>query len=164
MSVLERISTSIAEVGARSEKLVQLNVELLNAELKKKAQEYGGAIGVLVAGGLLAFYALGFALATITVLLALVLPLWLSLLIVTLALVVIIAVLMLAGRNKLQQMKTQPPPQAIAEAKTTVATIRAGAAKAVGSFRPTKPGTPETPEMRGPDESTAEVSPTEARA
>ena len=31
MSVLERISTSIAEVGARSEKLVQLNVELLNA-------------------------------------------------------------------------------------------------------------------------------------
>jgi hypothetical protein len=144
MGVRERISASVAEIRSRSQKLVQLNVELLKAEARKKAQEYGGAIGMLVAGALLSLYALGFALATITVALALVLPLWLSLLIVTLVLFLIVAILFLAGRSKLQKLQAAPPAQAAAEAKITAATAKDGARRAAGSLRPTKPPAPET--------------------
>lgn len=161
MGVRERITASLTEIRSRSQKLVRLNVELLTAELKKKAQKYGGAIGMLVAGGLLAPYALGFALATIVVALALVLPLWLSLLIVTLALFLIIAILILAGRSTLQKIKSPAPGQAIAEAKATVATVKAGATKAAGSLRPTRPAAPETHETPEPDESPPEDPPTE---
>ena len=154
MGVRERISASIAEIRTRSQKLVQLNVELLKAELKKKAQEYGGAIGMLVAAGLLALYALGFALATIAVALALVLPLWLSLLIVTLALILVIAILILAARSKLQKLRSAPPQQAAVEAKITAATAKDGARRAAGSLRPAraaKPGEPAKPrEPAGP--------------
>jgi len=160
MGIRQRISESIAEVRTRSQKLVQLNIELLKAELRKRAQEYGVAIGMMVAGGLLAFYALGFALATITVLLALVLPLWLSLLIVTLALCVIIAILVATGRKKLQQMKDQPPLQAVAEARATTATIKSGAAQAVESLRPTGH---KTPDRRGLSGSAAEAPSAEER-
>ena len=153
MGAVERIAASLTEIRSRSRKLVQLNAELFKAELRKKAQEYGGAIGMLVAAGLLALYALGLALATVTVALALVLPLWLSLLIVTLALVLIIAILILAARSTLQKLKSAAPGQAVAEAQATVATLKAGAAKTAGSLRPTRPAGPaaapethETPE------------------
>ena len=168
MGVLGRITASLTEVRSRSQKLVQLNLELLSAELKKKAQKYGGAIGMLVAGGLLAFYALGFALTTITVALALVLPLWLSLLIVTLALFLIIAILILAARSTLQKLKSAAPGQAVAEAQATVATLKAGAAKTAGSLRPTRPAgpaaapeTPETPETPEPSASPPADPPSE---
>ena len=146
MGARERITASLTEIKSRSQKLVQLNVELLKAEIKKKAQEYGGAIGMLVAAGLLALYALGFALATITVALALVLPLWLSLLIVTLLLCVIIAILILAGRSKLEKLQAAPPAEAPVEAKITAATARDGARRAARSLRPSKSSSPETPQ------------------
>lgn len=146
MSAIERIAASLTEIRSRSRKLVQLNVELFKAELKKKAQEYGGAIGMLVVAGLLALYALALALATITVALALVLPLWLSLLIVTLTLFLVIAILILAARSKLQKLAGPAPGQAGAEATATAATVKAGAARATGSLRPTKPTASETPE------------------
>jgi hypothetical protein len=164
MGVRERITASLSEIRSRGQKLVQLNVELLTAELKRKAAEYGGAIGMLVAAGLLALYALGFALATIAVALALVLPLWLSLLIVTLALFLIIAILILAGRSKLQKTRSPAPGQAVAEAKTTVATVKAGAAKAAGALRPTRPATPEAHDAAERADSPPEDPPTETRS
>ena len=150
MGFRERISASLTDIRTRGQKLVELNVELLKAELKKKAQEYGGAIGMLAAAGLLALYALGFLLATITVALALFLPTWLALLIVTLVLFLIIAILVLAGRNKLQKLQVAPPPQAPVEAKTTIATVKDGASKTAKSLRPTKKAAPvpaETPAL-----------------
>jgi Flp pilus assembly protein TadB len=159
MSVIERITASLADIRARSQKLVRLNAELLKAELKKKAQEYGGAIGMLVAGALLGFYALGFALATITVALALVLPLWLSLLIVTLALFLIIAILVLAARGKLRKLQSAAPGRAAAEAKMTQATVKAGATKAARSLRPARPPAPGASE---PDVSSSDAPPDEA--
>jgi len=150
MGVRERITASVTDIRARGQRLVELNVELLKAELKKKAQEYGGAIGMLVAAGLLALYALGFLLATITAALALVLPWWLSLLIVTLVLFLIIAILILAGRSKLQKLQAAPPPQAPAEAKITIATVKDGATRTAKSVRPTKKAAPETEETPAP--------------
>ena len=49
MGVRERITASLTDIRTRGQKLVELNVELLKAEIKKKAQEYGGAIGMLCA-------------------------------------------------------------------------------------------------------------------
>ena len=138
MGVRDRITASLTDIRTRSQKLVELNVELLKAELKKKAAEYGGAIGMLVAAGLLSLYALGFLLATIAVVLALWLPTWLALLIVTLVLFLVIAILILAGRSKLQKLQAAPPTQAPAEAKITVATIKDGASRTAKSLRPTK--------------------------
>ncbi|MBE0528070.1 MAG: phage holin family protein [Thermoleophilia bacterium] len=150
MGARERIAASLTEIRSRSQKLVQLNVELLKAEIKKKAQEYGGAIGMLVGAGLLALYALGFALATITAALALVLPLWLSLLIVTLLLCLIIAILILAGRSKLEKLQAAPPGEAGVEAKITAATAKDGARRAARSLRPSRPPAPETPQAADP--------------
>ena len=150
MGVRDRITASLTDIRARGQKLVELNVELLKAELKKKAQEYGGAIGMLVAAGLLSLYALGFLLATIAVALALFLPTWLALLIVTLVLFLIIAILILAGRSKLQKLQAAPPPQAPAEAKITIATVKDGAAKTAKSLRPTKKAAPELGETPAP--------------
>ena len=148
MGVRERITASLTDIRTRGQKLVELNVELLKAELKKKAQEYGGAIGMLAAAGLLALYALGFLLATIAVALALFLPTWLALLIVTLVLFLVIAILVLAARSKLQKLQAAPPPQAPAEAKITIATVKDGATRTAKSLRPTRrpaPGTEEAP-------------------
>jgi large-conductance mechanosensitive channel len=150
MGVRDRISASLTEIRTRGQKLVELNVELLKAELKKKAQEYGGAIGMLAAAGLLALYALGFLLATIVVALALFLPTWLALLIVTLVLFLIVAILVLAGRSKLRKLQAAPPPQASAEAKTTVAAVKDGAARTAKSLRPTKKAAPELGETPAP--------------
>jgi len=150
MGVRERITASLTDIRTRGQKLVELNVELLKAELKKKAQEYGGAIGMLVAAGLLSLYALGFLLATIAVALALFLPTWLALLVVTLALFLVIAILVLAGRSKLQKLQAAPPPQAPAEAKITIATVKDGAARTAKSVRPTKKAAPELGETPAP--------------
>jgi hypothetical protein len=150
MGVRDRITASLTDIRTRGQKLVELNVELLKAELKKKAQEYGGAIGMLAAAGLLALYALGFLLATITVVLALFLPTWLALLIVTLVLFLIVAILVLAGRNKLQKLQAAPPPQAPVEAKITIATVKDGAGRTAKSLRPTKKAAPELGETPVP--------------
>jgi hypothetical protein len=124
VGIRERINASLTDIRDRGQRLVQLNLELLSAELKAKGQQYGGAVGMFVGAGLLALYALGFALATIAVALALVLPLWLSLLIVTLVLFLVIGILLLVGRSRLRKAKTPAPERAIAEAKATADTVR----------------------------------------
>ena len=160
MGVRDRITASLTDIRTRGQKLVELNVELLKAEIKKKAQEYGGAIGMLVAAGLLSLYALGFLLATIAVVLALWLPTWLALLIVTLVLFLVIAVLVLAGRSKLQKLQAAPPSQAPAEAKITVATVKDGASRTARSLRPTKAAKPtDAPPMEMPAPAKGEQPP-----
>ena len=118
------LSASAAEIKARSQRLVELNVELLTAELKRKGQQYSGAIGMFVGAGVLALYLLGFALATIAVVLYIWLPLWLSLLIVTAVLLLIVLILALVGRSRLRKAKTLKPERAIAEAKATTDTLK----------------------------------------
>ena len=140
MGLRDRLSASAAEIKARSQRLVELNVELLTAELKRKGQQYGGAIGMFVGAGVLALYLLGFALATIAVVLYIWLPLWLSLLIVTAALLLIVLILALVGRSRLRQAKTIKPERAIAEAKVTAGTIRAKMQETASDLTPRRNG------------------------
>jgi hypothetical protein len=119
VGIRERINASLTDIRTRGQRLVQLNLELLQAELKAKGQKYGAAIGMFAGAAFLALYAFGFLLATIVVAIHLALPLWLSMLIVTVALFLIIAILVLVGRGRIRKAKSPAPERAIAEAKTT---------------------------------------------
>jgi len=119
MGLSERLVTSVTDIRDRGRRLVQLHLELLSSEAKKKGKQFGAAVGLFAGAGLLALYGFGFALATIVVALALVLPLWLSLLIMTAVLFVIVAIMVAVGRNMLQQAKEQAPGMALTEAKKT---------------------------------------------
>jgi membrane protein implicated in regulation of membrane protease activity len=132
MGLGDRISASVVDVRAHAQRLVQLNIELLKAEMQKKGQQYGIGVGLLIAAVVLALYAFGLLLALIVVALALVLPLWLSLLIVTVVLFVIVAILAAVGRSRLRQAKTPTPQGAIAEAQNTVGQLRGGVKKTLG--------------------------------
>jgi tetrahydromethanopterin S-methyltransferase subunit G len=140
MGLRDRLNASAAEIKARSQRLVELNVELLSAELKRKGQQYGSAIGLFVGAGVLALYLLGFALATIAVVLYIWLPLWLSLLIVTAALLLIVLILALVGRSRLRKAKTLKPERAIAEAKATTDTLKTKMQQTVSDLTPQRNG------------------------
>ena len=114
---------------------MQLNLELLAAELKEKGKKFGTAIGLFLGAGLLSLYAIGFALTTIAVALALVLPLWLSLLIVTLVLFLIVAILALVGRDQLRKIGAPAPGVAIAEAKATADLMKTNARETAARVR-----------------------------
>lgn len=133
MGLGDRITASVADVRVHARRLVQLNVELLKAEMQKKGRQYGAAVGMLVGAGVLALYAFGFLLALIVVVLALFLPWWLAFLIVTLVLFVIVAILIAVGRSKLRQAKTPAPQGAIGEAQNTVGQLRSGVKKTLDS-------------------------------
>jgi hypothetical protein len=136
MGLRERLAASATEIRARGQRLVELNVELLTAELKRKGQQYGTGAGLLVGAGVLALYALGFALTTITVALALVLPLWLALLIVTVVLFLIVTILGLVGRSTLRKAKTPTPERTVAEANSTVELFKTNLQETARVFSP----------------------------
>jgi hypothetical protein len=127
MTLRERLTASVADIRTRSRRLVQLNLELLTSELKAKGRKFGAAVGLFAAAGLLAVYAIGFALATVAVLLALVLPLWAAMLIVTAALFALVAILALVGRDQLRKIADPQPTAAIAEARATADLLQANA-------------------------------------
>ena len=135
MTLRQRIAAQVTDIRDRGQRLVQLNLELLAAELKEKGRKFGTAIGMFVAAGLFSLYGLGFLLATIAVLLALVLPLWAALLIVTVALFVLVAILVLVGRDQLRKIGDPKPQAAIAEAKATADMLKANARGTVTSVR-----------------------------
>ncbi len=144
MNLRERITTSVTQIRDQSRRLVELNIELLKAEIKAKGQKYGAAAAMLAGGGLIVLYAIGFALATIVVLIHLALPLWASLLIVTAALFIIAAILFLVGRDQLRKANAPKPGGAIAEAKESVATLKSGAEQVRDAARGREAAAPPT--------------------
>jgi len=131
MRVRERLAASVTDIRDRGQRLVQLNRELLSSELKAKGRRFSAAIGLFVGAGVLALYAVGFALATIAVALALVLPLWLSLLIVTAVLLLIVTIMVLVGRSQMQQAKET----ALAEARKTADLLKANVRQTAAGVR-----------------------------
>jgi membrane protein implicated in regulation of membrane protease activity len=135
MALRERLAASVADIRTRGQRLAQLNLELLQAELKEKGKKFGAAIALFAGAGLLALYAIGFAFTTIAVALALVLPLWLSLLIVTLALFLIVAIMALVGRDQMRKIGPPQPETAMAEAKVTADLMKSNARETVAHVR-----------------------------
>lgn len=127
MSAQESLAASVADIRERGRRLAQLHLELLRSELKEKGRKVGTAAGLFLGAGLLALYAIGFALATIAVVLALVMPWWLAMLVVTLTLFLVIAIMILVGRGIVRKLQNAPPDKALAEAKVTAELFKANA-------------------------------------
>ena len=113
-------------VTDRARSLVRLEIELATAELRKKLQTIGIGIGLLAGAAVLAFYGVGFALATIAAGLATTVSTWLALLIVTVGLLVVVALLVVIGRATIKKGAPPVPLQAIEEAKLTAEAVKNG--------------------------------------
>jgi hypothetical protein len=113
-------------VADRARSLVRLEIELATAELKKKLATIGIGIGLLAGAAMLAFYGVGFALATIAAGLATAVSTWLALLIVTIGLLVLVALLVFIGITAIKRGAPPVPVQAIEEAKLTAEAVKNG--------------------------------------
>ena len=113
-------------VADKARSIVQLELALAAAELKKKLIALGVGIGLLVAAALFGVLAVAFGLATIAAALATVVSTWLALLIVTGGLLALVAVLAVVGIRLVSKGTPPVPEQAIAEAKLTTEALRNG--------------------------------------
>jgi len=92
--------------GARI--LVRKQVELARIEMTEAVSVRAKGAGMMAGAAVMALFALGFVAAAGSVALALVLPAWAANLIVGLVFVAIAAVLVLVGRNAIQNAPTTP--------------------------------------------------------
>ena len=120
------LSGATKRVAEHARAFVRLELQLAEAELKKKLSQLAAGLGVTGAAAVLAFFALGFGLAAAAAGLATTLPVWASLLIVMGALVVITAILVWIGYILLQKGAKPIPEQAFEEAELTAEALRNG--------------------------------------
>jgi len=113
-------------VADKARSIVQLELALAAAELKKKLFALGVGIALLAGAALFGILAVVFGLATIAAALATVFSTWLALLIVTGGLLVGVVVLALVGIRLVSKGTPPVPEQAIAEARLTTEALRNG--------------------------------------
>jgi uncharacterized membrane protein YqjE len=104
--------------------MARLEVELATLELKRKAGAFGVGVGLGAAAGLLAFFMVGFAFATLAAVLATFLDTWLALLIVTLFLGVLALLNGLLAYVAIKRATPPVPEQAVQEAKLTTEALK----------------------------------------
>lgn len=117
------VQAAVHEVAEHARTLVRLEGELAALEVRRKIAALGAGVVLLVAGGVLALFALGFLLATLATALATVLATWLALLVVAGGLVLVAVLLLAIGVSQLRRGVPPVPEQAIAEAKLTGAAL-----------------------------------------
>jgi tetrahydromethanopterin S-methyltransferase subunit C len=105
-------------------RLVRDEIALAKAELADKAKHAGIGIGLFSAGGVLALYGTGAAVATLIIVFDLFLPLWLAALIVTVALFLVGGILALIGKNQLTKAVPPEPKAAIESVKADVDEVK----------------------------------------
>jgi uncharacterized membrane protein YqjE len=115
---------SARRIVAHGAALLRLERELAKAELERKAGTLGAGVFTVLAAALLAVFAIGFGLATLTAVLALVVDWWLALLIVFVFLVLVVVGLAFASRSLFRAGTPLKPEQAIEEAQRTAEALR----------------------------------------
>lgn len=118
-----RIVTRAEKVKARLASIAQLNLELAQLELKRKATALGIALALGIVAGVLLLYAIGFVFAAAAVGLSEVVSLWLALLIVAGVIVLVAAICGLVARRFARKIGPAVPTEAIDEAEKTVKTL-----------------------------------------
>jgi Flp pilus assembly protein TadB len=111
-------------VLAHAKALARLERELARTELERKGATVGAGAALAIGAGILAFFAVGFGLATIAAALALVVAWWLALLIVFVLLVALVVALVLVARSLIQSATPLKPEQALEEARLTKQALR----------------------------------------
>lgn len=107
-------------------RLVQAEIDLAKEELATKAKRAGIGSGLFVAAGVVVFFAVGVAIATVILALAVALPAWLAALIVFVLLLVTAAALAYAGRRQLKKSSEAPMPQPVQRLREDVAAVKEG--------------------------------------
>jgi putative superfamily III holin-X len=120
------LSGATKRVAEHARAFVRLELQLAEAELKKKFAQLAAGLGVSLAAGVFAFLALWFGFAAVAAGLATTLSVWLSLLIVCGGLVLLTAIFGLIGYFLLRQGANAVPEQAIEEAQVTSEALRNG--------------------------------------
>jgi hypothetical protein len=121
------LTRAAERVADHAKRFVQLELELAMLELKRKLAALGLGVGLLVAGAVFAFFALGFALATAAAGLATFLSTWLALLIVAGGLFLLAGALVAIGIASVRKASPPVPELALLEAKLTKEALKNGA-------------------------------------
>jgi hypothetical protein len=97
-----------SELSRQTSTLIRQEVALAKAEMKQKGNEVAKDVGMMAAGGALAYAGLLALIATIIIVLAEFMPWWLSALIVSLVVLGIGGLLVQRGMNALKQTNMAP--------------------------------------------------------
>ena len=102
------LGTLVNDLTEQTKRLVRAEIDLAKAEMAEKAKRAGAGIGLLVAAGILAFYAVGVAIAAAILGLAVPLPAWAAALIVLAAMLVVTGILVAVGVQLIKRASTKP--------------------------------------------------------
>jgi uncharacterized membrane protein YqjE len=105
-------------------RLVRDEIALAKAELAEKGKHAGIGIGLFGGSGVLVFYGVGAAIATLIIVFDIFLPLWLAALIWTVVLFVVAGLLALFGKNQVTKAVPPEPEAAIASVKADVDEVK----------------------------------------
>jgi uncharacterized membrane protein YqjE len=97
-----------SELSRQTSTLIRQEVALAKAEIKEKGSEVGKDVGMMAAGGLLAYAGLLALIATIIIILAEFMDWWLSALIVSIVVLGIGGMLVQRGMSALKQTNMKP--------------------------------------------------------
>jgi hypothetical protein len=104
------------ELSEESSRLVRQEIALAKTEITESARRVGKDVGMIAAGGVIAYAGFIVALGALAILLGEIMPLWLSTLLVGIIVIAVGAGLAMKGRNDLQRVDLTP--------RQTVETIR----------------------------------------
>jgi uncharacterized membrane protein YqjE len=102
------LSDLFADLSRDARILVRQEVELAKVELKEKGTQAAKGVGMMVAGGAVAYAGFLFLLATFVITLAQFMPLWLAALIISVIVLVAGILLIQQGQSALQQDELKP--------------------------------------------------------
>lgn len=119
-STAELVQTASEQLS----RLVRDEIALAKAELAEKGKHAGIGIGLFGGGGVLVFYGVGAAIATLIIVFDLFLPLWLAALIWTVALFLLAGILGLIGRSQVAKASPPEPSAAIESVKADVDEVK----------------------------------------
>lgn len=119
------IGELVAGITESAATLVRHEIALAKAEIQEKAAKAGIGIGLFVAAGLVAFFAVATLVTTLVLAFATFLPPWLAALVVTVLLLVVAGLLVLVGKKALDAGSPPTPDKAIASVKEDLAAVRA---------------------------------------
>jgi uncharacterized membrane protein YqjE len=118
------------QLSERTTRLVHLEIELAQVELREKGKKAGMGAGMFGGAGLFGLYAVAALTATIILALATLLPGWMAGLIVTVIYGAIAGVLALRGRSQVRQGTPPVPLQAVETTKEDVRWVKTRAQSA----------------------------------
>ncbi|MDE3189627.1 MAG: phage holin family protein [Acidobacteriota bacterium] len=120
------LSDAARRVSEHARSIVQLELRLAAAEVKRKVVALAAGIGLVVTAAVLGLLALGFGVAAAAAGIATALPVWLALLVMFGGLLLLAGLLGAIGAGLLRKGAKPVPAKAIEEARLTTEALRNG--------------------------------------